>query len=97
MATTCTHLDEIVEVGPRADGCEECLAAGGRWVHLRICVSCGHIGCCDSSPGRRATGHHRRTAHPLVRSFEPGEDWWWCYADEVAFETDGAPPAPSHP
>ena len=97
MATTCSHLDQVIEVDPRTDGCEECLAGGGRWVHLRMCMSCGHIGCCDSSPGRHATSHHRQTTHPLVRSFEPGEEWWWCYPDEMAFEIDGSPPAPSHP
>lgn len=97
MATTCRHLDQVVEVDPRANGCEECLATGGRWVHLRICMSCGHIGCCDNSPGRHATGHHRQTTHPLIRSFEPGEDWWWCYPEDLAFEVDGFTPAPSHP
>ena len=97
MSVTCTHLDRVAEVAPGADGCEECLAGGGRWVHLRICMSCGHIGCCDSSPSRHATAHHRGTTHPIIRSFEPGEDWWWCYSDEVGFEVDGAPPAPSHP
>jgi len=97
MSETCTHLDQVTEVRPGADGCEECLAAGGRWVHLRICMSCGHVGCCDSSPGRHATAHHRGTSHPLIRSFEPGEDWWWCYPDETAFEVAGAPPSPSHP
>ena len=96
MNETCTHLDQVQDVAPGAAGCEECLASGGRWVHLRLCMSCGHIGCCDSSPGRHATAHSRATAHPVVRSFEPGEDWWWCYADELAFEVDGAPPAPSH-
>ena len=97
MNETCTHLDQVHDVAPDTEGCEECLASGGRWVHLRVCMSCGHIGCCDSSPGRHATGHHRATTHPVVRSFEPGEDWWWCYADELAFEVAGAPPAPSHP
>jgi hypothetical protein len=97
MATTCRHLDQVGEVAPRADGCEECLATGGRWVHLRICMSCGHIGCCDNSPGRHATGQHRQTTHPLIRSFEPGEDWWWCYPDDLAFEIEGSPRAPFHP
>ncbi|MCA1691760.1 MAG: UBP-type zinc finger domain-containing protein [Actinobacteria bacterium] len=97
MATACTHLDQLQEVSPRAGGCEECLASGGRWVHLRMCMSCGHIGCCDNSPGRHATGHYRETTHALIRSFEPGEDWWWCYPDELGFNIEGAPPAPSHP
>jgi uncharacterized UBP type Zn finger protein len=96
MSDTCTHLEEVADVEPSSPGCEECLAAGGRWVHLRMCVACGHIGCCDSSPGRHATEHFRATDHPIVRSFEPGEDWWWCYADEIMFEVAGAPPAPSH-
>ncbi|HEY2203132.1 MAG TPA: UBP-type zinc finger domain-containing protein [Pseudonocardia sp.] len=97
MADTCTHLETVVETQPSDDGCHECLRDGGRWVHLRICQSCGHVGCCDSSPGRHTTAHHHETEHPLVRSFEPGEDWFFCYPDNVAFEVDGAPPAPSHP
>jgi uncharacterized UBP type Zn finger protein len=83
----CTHLDVIQDVAPSAPGCEDCLAAGRRdWVHLRLCVSCGHVGCCDSSPGRHATAHFHASAHPLIRSIEPGEAWLWCYVDEVAFE-----------
>ena len=94
---TCTHLDDIGEVQPStAEGCEDCLAMGGRWVHLRVCQTCGHVGCCDSSPNRHATAHFHATSHPLVRSFEPGEDWWWCYIDELLFEVEGAPPSPSH-
>ncbi len=61
-----------------------------------MCQECGHVGCCDSSPNRHATAHYHATGHPLVRSFEPGEDWWWCYADGLLFEVDGAPPSPSH-
>ena len=79
----CTHGDAIRTVRPSGPGCEECLASGGRWVHLRACLSCGHIGCCDSSPGRHATAHHRETGHPVVRSVEPGEAWGWCYVDQV--------------
>ena len=84
---TCTHIDtiEVTRVPRNVRGCEECLASGGRWVHLRMCQSCGHIGCCDNSPGRHATGHHRATGHPIIRSAEPFEDWSWCYVDEVAF------------
>ena len=97
MADVCTHLDRIGEVPPSANGCEDCLAAGSRnWVHLRVCQTCGHVGCCDSSPGRHATKHFQATADPLVRSYEPGEEWFWCFVDEVAFEVEGAPPAPSH-
>ena len=97
MADTCTHLTEVEPVSPSAEGCEDCLRMGGRWVHLRMCQSCGHVGCCDSSPNRHATAHYNGTHHPLVRSFEPGEDWWWCYVDELAFEVPGAAPSPSHP
>ena len=93
---TCTHLDTLNVVTPSDDGCHECLAAGGRWVHLRMCQECGHVGCCDSSPSRHATAHFHATAHPIVRSFEPGEEWFYCYADDLAFEIDGAQPAPSH-
>ncbi|WP_369055208.1 UBP-type zinc finger domain-containing protein [Kineococcus terrestris] len=97
-ATTCGHLDTVDEAAaPSAPGCEDCLAAGGRWVHLRMCSGCGHVGCCDSSPGKHATAHHRGTGHPLVRSYEPGEEWFWCYPDELLFELPDAPPAPSHP
>ena len=85
--TTCTHLDQIRDVQPGTpDGCEECLATGGRWVHLRECLTCGHIGCCDSSPGRHASRHYAGTGHPIARSFEPGEEWAWCFADEVLFD-----------
>lgn len=70
-----------------------------QWVHLRLCMTCGHVGCCDDSSNGHATAHfHENPEHPVIRSFEPGEDWWWwCYADELFFEIDGAPPAPSHP
>jgi uncharacterized UBP type Zn finger protein len=97
MADTCTHITEVEPVSPSAEGCEDCLRSGGRWVHLRMCQSCGHVGCCDSSPNRHATAHYNETHHPLVRSFEPGEDWWWCYVDELVFEVPGAAPSPSHP
>ena len=94
----CQHLDTIRAVLPSAPGCEDCLLAGRRdWVHLRLCMSCGHVGCCDSSPGRHATEHFLATGHPIIRSFEPGEGWFWCYADEVTFELQDAPPALSHP
>jgi len=84
MSSSCSHLDQIKDVEPRTpDGCEECLASGDSWVHLRLCLSCGHVGCCDSSPNRHASGHHARVHHPIVRSFEPGEDWRWCYADRT--------------
>ncbi len=96
--TRCTHLDTIVAVTPSSEGCEDCLAAGRHdWVHLRVCQGCGHVGCCDSSPAKHATAHHRAEAHPIVRSYEPGESWFWCYVDEAGFELADAPPAPSHP
>ncbi|MCH7638213.1 MAG: UBP-type zinc finger domain-containing protein [Bacteroidetes bacterium] len=83
MNKVCTHLDQIRPVSPSAQGCEECLETGGRWVHLRMCLTCGHVGCCDSSPGKHATAHFAETDHPIMRSAEPGESWKWCYVDEV--------------
>jgi hypothetical protein len=84
---TCTHLDQItvLELPAEIPGCEDCLATGGQWVHLRMCQSCGHIGCCDSSPNRHASRHAQEARHPVARSAEPGEEWSWCYEDEVAF------------
>jgi hypothetical protein len=79
----CTHAAQLVEKPPTSRGCEECLRLGDRWVHLRLCLSCGHVGCCDSSKNRHATAHFWSTRHPIVRSLEPGEDWRWCYIDEV--------------
>jgi uncharacterized UBP type Zn finger protein len=80
---TCPHVDAVTPAPPRTPrGCEECLKAGGRWVHLRLCLTCGHVGCCDSSPGRHATGHYHQADHPVIASFEPGERWAWCYVDE---------------
>jgi uncharacterized UBP type Zn finger protein len=82
--TTCTHLDQINAVEPSTpEGCTECLAMGSRWVHLRECLSCGHVGCCDSSPNKHATAHFDQTGHPVIRSFEPGEAWRWCYPDQM--------------
>ncbi len=87
MADGCTHLDQIlVEIPDSVPGCEDCLAIGGRWVHLRLCMTCGHVGCCDSSPNRHASKHAAADQHPIVRSVEPGERWYWCYVDEIAFE-----------
>jgi len=98
MAETCTHLDQITNPEPDSSGCEDCLAMGRHdWVHLRLCEICGHIGCCDQSPGRHATAHAHGTDHPLIRSYEPGEDWFYCYPDDLLFELAGAPPGPSHP
>ncbi|HEY9229535.1 MAG TPA: UBP-type zinc finger domain-containing protein [Gemmatimonadaceae bacterium] len=84
MTKSCTHLDEIRDIAPRTpNGCEECLKIGARWVHLRLCMTCGHVGCCDDSPNKHATKHYHETQHPIIRSFEPGEDWAWCYADKL--------------
>ena len=91
MPPTCTHLDQVADVEPDDEGCGDCLAMGGRWLHLRVCMACGHVGCCDSSPNRHATAHFRATGHALVQSYEPGEEWWWCYVDQTAFLVDGAP------
>jgi uncharacterized UBP type Zn finger protein len=89
----CTHLDQVGDVSPQPpEGCAECLAGGGRWVHLRECLTCGHVGCCDSSPNRHATAHYRETGHPIVTSYEPGEDWVWCYADDAVVGTAARPP-----
>jgi uncharacterized UBP type Zn finger protein len=84
---TCSHLDsvEITDVPDPVAGCEDCLAEGSTWVHLRMCQSCGHIGCCDNSPRRHATAHFHATGHPIIRSAEPREHWSWCYVDEVMF------------
>jgi len=79
----CRHLDQIRPVTPSARGCEECLRTGDDWVHLRLCMTCGHVGCCDSSRNKHATRHHQSTTHPIAKSLEPGEDWAWCYVDEV--------------
>jgi uncharacterized UBP type Zn finger protein len=84
--TFCSHVGELPAVEPeptRPEGCAECLAAGLRWVHLRLCLSCGNVACCDSSPGRHATKHAGTSGHPIIRSFEPGEDWRWCFVDET--------------
>jgi CPA2 family monovalent cation:H+ antiporter-2 len=83
-ATSCGHLDEVHAVTPSARGCEECLAKGDRWVHLRICMTCGHVGCCDSSPNKHARAHFRTIQHPIIRSLEPGESWGWCFVDELS-------------
>jgi uncharacterized UBP type Zn finger protein len=83
MSAACVHVSRIRDVTPSADGCEDCLRIGSGWVHLRLCLECGHVGCCDSSPNRHATKHYRAQGHPVVRSFEPGEEWRWCYPDEM--------------
>jgi hypothetical protein len=95
-AVICTHIDTIPGTPPVAEGCVECLAMGAQWLHLRRCTVCGHIGCCDSSPNQHAS-KHASPAHPVVQSFEPGEDWYWCYVDVVGFEDAEPGPSWSHP
>ena len=92
----CTHLDhvQLTELPETVDGCEDCLAEGTPWFHLRICLECGKVGCCDSSPQRHATAHARSSGHPLIRSIQPGEDWSWCFLDEVALDI---PAVTGHP
>jgi uncharacterized UBP type Zn finger protein len=80
----CTHVTLIQEVRPSADGCEDCLKSGDWWVHLRMCLICGHVGCCDNSTNQHATKHYHTSGHPIMRSIEPGEDWRWCYVDGIA-------------
>jgi uncharacterized UBP type Zn finger protein len=100
--SACTHVDEVqvLELPTEVAGCEDCLATGGKWLHLRICLTCGHVGCCDDSPNRHATAHHHSTTHPIIRSLEPGERWSWCFVDGVALAIDGItgetliPPSP---
>ena len=84
-APHCTHLDTIAvtELPASVPGCADCLREGGVWLHLRICLECGHVGCCDDSPGRHATRHAESAGHPIIRSLQPGEDWCWCFADEL--------------
>jgi len=83
----CNHLVGLHPPEPRTpEGCEECLASGSDWVHLRLCLACGHVGCCDESPNKHATKHFHQTKHPVIRSFEPEDDWGYCYVDDVMFE-----------
>ena len=87
MTPRCPHIAQLRPVEPRTPhGCEECLKTGDWWVHLRLCLTCGHVGCCDSSPNKHATKHFHSTRHPVIRSQEPGEDWAWCYADQLLIE-----------
>ena len=87
MGQQCRHLAQVRDVEPQTpDGCEECLASGDAWVHLRLCLECGHVGCCDDSPNRHATKHFGKTHHPIMRSFEPGENWGFCFVDQLMLE-----------
>ena len=98
MNPPCPHLAaaDAAPVPVTPEGCEECLAGGTTWVHLRLCLSCGHVGCCDSSPQRHASAHYQASAHPVIRSYEPNEDWWWCYVDDAGYDLPGSAKAPSH-
>jgi Zn-finger in ubiquitin-hydrolases and other protein len=89
---SCSHLDQVRDVSPNTPkGCEECLKLGMRWVHLRLCQECGHVGCCDQSQGRHATKHFQQSKHAIMKSFQPGEDWSWCYIDELFLEPAAEP------
>lgn len=83
----CEHVAGLVAVKPSSDGCEDCLKIGGRWLHLRLCENCGHIGCCDQSPNRHATKHFQSSGHPIIKSFQPDEEWGYCYIDDAFYET----------
>ena len=90
MTFQCEHLERAARrrhgVNPSSEGCQECLESGDAWVHLRLCLSCGHVGCCDDSPNKHATRHAHATKHPVIRSYEPGEEWAYCYPDEAFTE-----------
>lgn len=79
----CAHRDQIRKVAPAASGCQECLEMGDTWVHLRMCMICGHVGCCNDSKNKHASAHFQTTQHPIMKSLEPGEDWLWCFIDET--------------
>jgi uncharacterized UBP type Zn finger protein len=87
MQERCPHLKQIREVSPSAEGCEDCLKSGDVWVHLRLCLICGHVGCCDDSRNRHATRHFHATGHPIIKSYEPQEQWGYCYSDQLFFES----------
>jgi uncharacterized UBP type Zn finger protein len=100
--TACSHLDtvELTELPEEVPGCPDCLTAGDPWCHLRICLTCGHVGCCDSSPNKHASRHAAELDHPIMRSIQPGEDWSWCFVDELAMripEVSGEPRIPPSP
>ena len=87
----CEHLQGIVGLEPNTPGaCEDCVREGTQWVHLRLCLACGHVGCCDNSPRRHATAHWQASTHPIIRSIEPGEEWGWCYPDELVLMPQGS-------
>ena len=86
MEPVCTHLSAIRQVTPSAQGCEDCLKTGDTWVHLRLCMACGHVGCCNDSKNKHATKHVHASGHPVIRSFEPGERWLYCYPDDMFYD-----------
>ena len=86
MTSYCSHVRDVRDVAPGTSGCEECLATGDTWVHLRLCLVCGHVGCCDGSMNKHATRHFHGTRHPVMRSLEPGETWGWCFVDERVYD-----------
>ena len=88
MAAECTHVDQIRITCTDKRVCEDCVKTGDTWVHLRLCLECGHVGCCDSSKNKHATGHFHQTQHPVMRSAEPGETWGWCYLDRLMLDLD---------
>ena len=88
MPSDCTHWKQIKFKNTKVRVCEECSKIGDTWVHLRLCMNCGHVGCCDSSKNKHATKHFHQTKHPMIRSLEPGESWTWCYIDEVEGELE---------
>jgi Zn-finger in ubiquitin-hydrolases and other protein len=91
MAHECVHAGGIRDVTPSALGCEECLKIGSPWVHLRLCRTCGHVGCCDSSPNRHATKHFHKTRHPIIEGYDPPEGWGWCYITRLFWTSADAP------
>lgn len=91
MTPSCTHVDEIQPVHPSGNGCQECLETGDTWVHLRLCMTCGHVACCDDSKNRHASKHFHAVHHPILKSFEPGEEWGWCFVDEEILDPTGWP------
>jgi len=84
--SVCQHISSVVVVDPTSEVCDQCVALGDRWVHLRACLSCGQVGCCDQSKNKHATKHYRSSGHPVIQSIEPGEDWVYCYIDHLMAE-----------
>ena len=92
MSDECPHVAHVANVIPATRGCQECLNTGTAWLHLRLCRSCGHVGCCDQSPGRHATAHFHATHHPIIEGYDPPEGWGWCYVDEIFLELPNQTP-----